>query len=348
MKVRGYRVELGEIETTLGQHPAIREAVVVARKEGLGEVCLVAYVVARRASTPTDSELRHWLREKLPVYMVPSAFMRLDALPLTASGKIDRLALPIPSQGGPELDKAFAAPHTPTEEVLAGIWTTVLGVEEVGVHDNFFDLGGHSLLAVQVMSRLREAVQMEVPLCALFEAPTIASLAFSLEIAREAEQPVRLRPYSPGHQGKRHLPPLRRNTSGFSTGYSAACPCLTSLMLCVWGALHTAALEQSFNEIIRRHEALRTTFATVEGQLVQVIAPTVHMPLTVRDLSGLPETEREDEARRLIQEDSQRPFDLVRAPLTGLLATAQRAGAPPTRDATPHHLRRLVARCTRA
>ena len=316
VKVRGYRVELGEIETTLAQHPAIREAVVIAQEEGLGEVRLVAYVVPRQASTPTDSELRHWLREKLPAYMVPSAFMRLDALPLTSSGKIDRLALPIPSQVRPELDAVFMPPHTPTEEVLAGIWTTVLGVEKVGVHDNFFALGGHSLLAVQVMSRLREAVQMEVPLCALFEAPTVASLALHLDTAREAEQPVPappLRPRPPGEVTPASI--AQEHFWVFGQVFHDLSLFNIPYVVRLQGALHTAALEQSFKEIIRRHEALRTTFATVEGQLVQVIAPTLDIPLMVRDLHGLPETEREDEVRRLLQEESRRPFDLAQGPL---------------------------------
>jgi acyl carrier protein len=181
VKVRGYRIELGEIEATLTAHPAVREAVVVAREEGAGEKRLVAYVVGEASG----AELRAFVRSKLPEYMVPSAFVALAALPLTANGKIDRRALPAP-EGRPEQERAYVAPRTPVEEVLAGIWAEVLRLDRVGVQDNFFDLGGHSLLATQVVSRLREAFSVELPLRALFETPTIMDLAEAI-IESEAQ-----------------------------------------------------------------------------------------------------------------------------------------------------------------
>ena len=180
-KVRGFRVEPGEIEAALRQHAAVRENVVVARENGQGSHRLIAYVVVAHKPAPTVSDLRGFLEEKLPEYMVPSAFVLLDALPLTPHGKVDRRALPTPDGTRPELNKPYIAPRTPTEKLLAEIWAQVLGVEPIGVRDNFFDLGGHSLLATQIIFRLRDTFQAEIPLRTLFEKPTIEELALAVE-----------------------------------------------------------------------------------------------------------------------------------------------------------------------
>jgi acyl carrier protein len=187
VKIRGFRIELGEVESALGQHGAVREVVVLAREEienpkseiqnPKSSKRLVAYVVPHQGEALTVDGLRGFLKQKLPEYMVPSAFMFLEALPLTPSGKVDRRALPVPDQSRPDLESGFVAPRTPVEEALAGIWAEVLELKRVGVHDNFFDLGGHSLLATQVMSRVRRAFNIELPLRALFEKPTLAGLA---------------------------------------------------------------------------------------------------------------------------------------------------------------------------
>jgi amino acid adenylation domain-containing protein len=182
VKVRGFRIELGEIEAVLMEHPAVCETVVVVREDEPGEERLVAYVVANQEQVSTAGELRSFLKAKLPGYMVPSTFVQLDALPLTPNGKVDRRTLPTPDQAKPELEKAFEALRTPVEEALAGIWAEVLRVEQVGVHDNFFDLGGHSLLATQILSRVRDAFQVELPLRSLFEKPTIEGLAEVIEM----------------------------------------------------------------------------------------------------------------------------------------------------------------------
>jgi acyl carrier protein len=179
VKIRGFRIELGEVEVALSQHPGVREAVVVAREDVPGQKRLVAYVVGKKGM-PGTSDLRGFLKEKLPEYMVPSAFVALEALPLTPNGKVDRKALPAP-EGRPELEEGYVAPRTPTEEVLSGIWAQVLGLDRVGVHDNFFELGGHSLLATRVVSRARELFQIELPLQTIFEAPTVAGLSHSVE-----------------------------------------------------------------------------------------------------------------------------------------------------------------------
>jgi amino acid adenylation domain-containing protein len=186
VKIRGHRIEVDEIELALLDCAAIKEAVVVAREDQPDEKRLVAYVVPAQESMTTINELRSVLRAKLPEYMMPSAFVLLDALPMTPNGKVDRLSLPAPDRARPDLEDTFVAPCTPVEEIVADTWTAVLGLERVGVHDNFFDLGGHSLLATQVMSRIRRAFQVELPLRRFFEAPTVAELAQSI-IVNEAK-----------------------------------------------------------------------------------------------------------------------------------------------------------------
>jgi amino acid adenylation domain-containing protein len=180
VKVRGYRVELREIEANLGLHPAVAAAVVVAREDSPGDRRLAAYVVPRNGDVAA-AELRAFLRERLPDYMVPVAFVSLEALPTTPSGKVDRRALPAPERLRPESDGACLAPRTEAEETIAAIWSEVLGLDRVGVADNFFDLGGHSLLLPQVMHRLRSAFQMEIPLRTLFDEPTVEGLALAVE-----------------------------------------------------------------------------------------------------------------------------------------------------------------------
>jgi amino acid adenylation domain-containing protein len=186
VKIRGFRIELGEIEAVLGQHPGIRDAVALDREDVPADKRLVAYVVPKDASSPTTYELRNFLKEKLPEYMVPSAFVVLEALPLTSNGKVDRRALPAPDARRPEQDNALVEPRTPAETALAKIWAQVLRLERVGVHDNFFDLGGHSLLAMQVISRVREAFRVEVSLRSLFETPTVAGLAGVIQQAKDS------------------------------------------------------------------------------------------------------------------------------------------------------------------
>ncbi|MGH7835583.1 MAG: AMP-binding protein [Candidatus Binatia bacterium] len=194
VKIRGYRIELGEIAAVLGQHSGLREAVVLAREDSPGDRRLVAYTVAAPGSDPSANELRSFLQQKLPEYMVPSAFMFLESLPLTPNGKVDRKAFPAPDQSRSELDETFAAPQTPVEEILASIWSDVLKLDKVDIHDNVFHLGGHSLLATQVISRLRDAFTVDLPLRSLFENPTVAALAERIETllwAGKRHQPAR-------------------------------------------------------------------------------------------------------------------------------------------------------------
>jgi acyl-coenzyme A synthetase/AMP-(fatty) acid ligase len=181
IKIRGFRIELGEIENVLGQAPGVREAVVVAREEALGEKRLVAYIVPDRQLFRSTGELRTYLVEKLPAYMVPSALVVLERFPLTANGKVDRGGLPAPDPSRPDFSGAFVAPRNSVEEVLAQIWADLLELECVGVNDNFFNIGGHSLLAIRVISRVRQVFRIELPLIALFENPTLVGLAVQVD-----------------------------------------------------------------------------------------------------------------------------------------------------------------------
>ncbi|HEX9936581.1 MAG TPA: amino acid adenylation domain-containing protein, partial [Longimicrobium sp.] len=310
VKVRGFRIELGEIEARLAEHPAVHEVVVVARDGEVGDPRLVAYYVGDPAGAEA---LRAHLAARLPEYMVPAAFVHMDALPVNPNGKLDRKALPEPEYGAAE--ETYVAPRTPVEEVLAGIWAEVLGVERLGVHDGFFELGGHSLLATRAVSRVRELFGVELPLRALFEGPTVAELASAVEEMRRAGLPV-LPPVVPaGRTGalplsfaQERLWFLDRLEPGSATYNHPAAWRLE-------GALDEAALERALGEIVRRHETLRTVFAEVNGSPVQVIAPFGGFALPVEDLSGLSEADREAAARRRAGEEAARPFDLATGPL---------------------------------
>jgi amino acid adenylation domain-containing protein len=315
VKIRGFRIELGEIETAISQHPSVKEAVVIATENNTGNKQLVTYIVPQTEVAPSISDLRHFLKQKLPDYMIPAAFVMLDDLPLTPNGKVDRRALPEPELR-PELSLTFVAPRTPIEEILASIWACVLGIEQVGVHDNFFELGGHSLLATQVISRVRDTMSVELPLRSLFEAPTVATLAQQVENSLHSGSSMQAEPLLPIPRSESiplsfaqarlwFLDQLQPNSSFYNI----------PLALRLIGQLNIAALQSSINAIIQRHEALRTNFATQEGQPVQVIASTLNCQLQVVNLLHLPESDREIEAQRLVNEQANRPFNLEREPL---------------------------------
>ncbi|MBW4632891.1 MAG: amino acid adenylation domain-containing protein [Iphinoe sp. HA4291-MV1] len=202
VKIRGFRIELGEIEALLSQHPSVQEAVAIAREDQPGNKRLVAYIVSN-LNPPSTSELHGLLKQKLPDYMVPSAFVMLSSLPLTPNGKIDRKALPAPNIEL-SLKDNFVAPRNPTEEVLANLWTELLGVK-VGIHDNFFELGGHSLLATQVISRLREAFSVELPIRCLFELPTVIELAKVIQQMKDKDSGLQLPTIAPISRDSRRI-----------------------------------------------------------------------------------------------------------------------------------------------
>ncbi|MBL1175482.1 amino acid adenylation domain-containing protein [Pantanalinema sp. GBBB05] len=312
VKIRGFRIELGEIETSLAQHPEVREAVVIDRESNTGEKYLVGYVVLHQQGVLTTLELRQHLKQKLPAYMIPTIFVLLEALPLTANGKIDRNTLPSPDLTQFSSSVEFIAPRNPTEQELAAIWTDVLQLDTVSIMDHFFELGGHSLLGTQVISRIRDRFQVELPLRSLFNAPTIVELAQLVDEQRTQAiqlpiakiQPItrnqRL-PLSFAQQRLWFLDQLVPNSSFYNIPQA----------LRLQGELNLAALEQSLNAIVQRHEALRTTFVVVDAQPVQVIAPELNVELSVVDLRSLATVDREAKGLQLVTEAAQQPFDLT-------------------------------------
>jgi amino acid adenylation domain-containing protein len=321
VKIRGFRIEPGEIEAALAQHPAVRHAVVVMREDRPGDRRLAAYVVARDgAPEPTGEELRHWLMGRLPEPMVPSTFTALDRLPVLASGKVDRRALPVPEPARVDPAARLAAPRNPVEQVLAAIWEEVLGVDRIGFHDDFFALGGHSLLATQVVSQVRATLGVELPLRTLFEDSTLAGLAARIERLRQAglwDQAPPLRPVP-----RDHALPLSFAQERMWVLHQIApeSPIYNiPLALRMGGSLDVPALARTLDRIVERHETLRTTFAIRDGQPVQVISPAASVPLPVLDLSHLPEAERDAVSRRLVLEEINQPFDLSRLPVVRAL-----------------------------
>jgi amino acid adenylation domain-containing protein len=315
IKLRGFRIELGEIESALRGHPAITEAAVLLREDRAGDPRLTAYLgLAADAKPPSVHELRGALGERLPDYMVPAAYISLPALPRNANGKIDRKALaairPAEAPGAPRL-----SPRTPVEELLAGLWSRVLELPEVSPHDDFFALGGHSLLATQLVLRMRDTFGVEIPLRALFQAPTLAAQAELITRARSGEvpshhgQPIRRVPRDrdlPLSFAQERLWFLDQLTPG-SAAYNVPAA------LTIRGPLDVPALERAFAEVVRRHEVLRTTFPSCGERPVQAIAPAAGWTLPVTDLSGLPAPREEAECR--VREEILRPFDLVEGPL---------------------------------
>jgi hypothetical protein len=300
---------------------------------------VVAYLVAASRPAPTADELRRFLAEALPEYMLPSAWVWLEALPLTPNGKVDRKALPRPEAERPELSVAYAAPRSELEQTLAAIWCEILEAGGVGIHDNFFQLGGHSLLGTRLMARIESRLGVVLPLRTLFEAPTVATLAGRLAEALERDS------------GYRPVPPLAAVARPAVLPLSFAQERLLFLdqlesgsrfynipaALRITGPLDIRVLMLCLSEIVRRHEALRTVFAIRERTPVQVIRPAAPCALPVIDLEGLPEGLREAKALVLAREEVGRPFDIAEGPLLrGILLRL--AGEDYVVTLTLHHI----------
>lgn len=306
VKIRGFRIELGEIESVLCQHVAVREAVVLAREDGPGGKRLVAYLTTKNGAAPGVSELREYLKIKVPEYMVPAAFVVLDKFPLTNNGKVDRKALPAPELSRLDAGKNFVAPRTDAEKALAEIWQEVLRVERVGVHDNFFELGGDSILTIQIIARARQTGLALTPK-QLFKTPTVAELAANAaaSAASQAEQGL--------VSGTAPLTPIQhwffeqelRAASHYSQAFLFSTPL----------PLNEKALAGAVAKLIEHHDALRLRFAkTASGWRQEFSAPAGEIPFERRDLSSLPPTEQQNAIERTSVE-IQASLDITNGPL---------------------------------
>ncbi|MEO7195211.1 MAG: amino acid adenylation domain-containing protein, partial [Pseudonocardiaceae bacterium] len=320
VKIRGFRIEPGEIESVLKSQRGIAQAVVIARETPAASAHsphhqLVAYLVSAPGTpAPDPASLRAELRKTLPDYMVPAVFVTLDALPLNANGKVDRKALPAP-EGANEPVAEYVAPRTATEEILAGIWSEVLGVEQVGVRDNFFELGGDSILSIRVMSRVRVAFAVELSPRVLFVDPTVAGLAVAVAESVVSDSPpitvVNRAGKSPLSFAQQRLWFLDEFAPG-GAGYVSA------FALRLRGDLDLDALSVALSALVARHESLRTTFETVDGLGVQVIHPPAQVRVDVLDLSELDRPECDVQLREVLAAEIGRGFDLAQGPLLRL------------------------------
>ncbi len=319
IKVRGFRVELAEIEALLINHADVRECTVIGREDEPEQIRLVAYIVARRKSALLIDELRTLVKERLPDYMQPSAFVFIDDLPLTPNGKIDRKSLPRPDESAFVVEQNYAAPRRQTEQIIAKICAEVLGFSRVGINDNFFELGGHSLLASRAISRLRTAFNIEIPLRAIFEAPTVAKLAEKIEfyaqqtnlisqpVLTPVERPTAI-PLSFSQQSLWFLAQMESDSSAYNM----------SEVLRLKGNLDAAALRFALEKIVERHEILRTSFKSIGGQPSQIVSGDVDFDFTNADLTNFPIEAREETALEIASKIAAQPFDLTRSPLLRL------------------------------
>lgn len=315
VKFHGFRVELNEIRSELNRHPQVSDSIVTLAKAKGGGDMLVAYYVSRHELSGT--ELREFLAANILEETLPNAFVHLQKLPLTLNGKIDYQALPTVEESRQKSAHVVVTPRTPAEQILASIWTDLLGVEHLSVHDNFFELGGHSLLATQVVSRLRKAFSVELPMRDLFQWPTVAGLASRIEDARRAGDSVAAPPIEPAPRDGDLPLSFAQQRLWFLNQLEPDNPAYNMFgALRLTGRLDAAALEWSIAELVARHEPLRTTFSVVDGRPVQIIAASLRIPLPLTDLST--DNERDAEVLRLIDAESKKTFDLAAGPLLRL------------------------------
>jgi amino acid adenylation domain-containing protein len=322
VKIRGYRIELGEIEVALARHPGVREAAVLAREDEPGDRLLVAYVTPAAEPAPTPADLREALRRSLPDSMIPAAFVILPELPVTANGKLDRRALPAPRW---DTSAAPAVPLTPIEEIVARTWAEALRLPRIGPDDNFFQLGGHSLSGTQVVSRLRQAFQIDLPLRALFASPTVSGLAAEIAARRRPGGASSRWPDLASFRADRSAPPplsfaQQRFWAAREAEARSLSPHTIPILTLFEGDLDTACLRRALQEIVDRHEALRTSFRNgPAGRPGQVIDPALAVELPVVDLAENPAEGRMAAVHQWCTVAGRGHFDYGRTPLFRLL-----------------------------
>ncbi|MFL6311057.1 MAG: amino acid adenylation domain-containing protein [Terriglobales bacterium] len=307
VKIRGFRIELGEIEAALTAQPEIKQAIVIARENGASGKQVVAYIVLADEKPFDQPALQQSLAERLPRHMLPSAIVVLPALPLTPNGKIDRRALPAPEWRG----NSNAPPRTPDEELLCRIFGEVLALDRIGIHDSFFDLGGHSLMAMQLLSRIHATFGIDLPTRFFFDSPTVAQLATQFgrfekdNLAIGAQRRPERLPVSFSQQRLWFIDQL--------DGSSAQYHIPEALRL--RGDLDVAALKFALNEMIGRHESLRTCFASIDGEPAQVIRPRLTLEVPLIDLSTVNSSQQQQDLKAALHKEWEEPFDLTRGPL---------------------------------
>jgi amino acid adenylation domain-containing protein len=316
VKIRGFRVELGDVEAAVCRHPAVAQAVVLARRDAADELSLVACFVTRRGAAVSAAELRGYLQSLLPCYMVPAAVIPLDALPLGSTGKIDRKRLGETVMPFPAEEKPYVGPSNATERSLAAIWSEMLGVKRVGVLDNFFELGGHSLLAVRLLARVRSVFDCPVSLHWMFDHPTVAGFASCIDHARESLGNTRMKAIVPVARGQ-SFPLSIAQEDFWAIDHLAGRNSLFNIhsAVRVVGRLDEIKLANSFAYVFRRHEALRTTFSVVDGRPMQHIGAPQPFSLEIFDLRDTEGHEREGLLAEIITEFRLHQFDLANWPL---------------------------------
>ncbi len=318
VKVRGFRIELDEVEAAISEHEAVQEAVVVAREDEPDDKRLVAYLVGDIDVDQLAGELRAYLRRKLPEYMIPAAFVRLEALPLNPNGKVERRALPAPDWSAATAGTEFVRPRTAAAELLLGIWANVLGLDaaDLSMSADFFELGGHSLIATVLVSRVREVFKVELPLRDIFQWPTVAGMAAKIETLLRSGESVPAPPLEPFPRDEELPLSFAQQRLWFLSQMEPDSPFYNvPVGVRITGALRVAVLERVFNEIVKRHEALRTTFDSRDGQPFQVIAPQPEVRLEVIEPPCRVGHEQEIEVQRLADVEARAPFDLSIGPL---------------------------------
>ena len=319
VKIRGYRVEPGEIKSVLAEHMEILDNIIVVGEDQRGETRLIAYIVLKSENPDIIHSLKAFLQYRIPNYMIPSAFVIIPTIPITPNGKVDRRVLPDPDFADSDDDGDTS--RNPVEDVLVAIWSEVLGLDSIGINDNFFERGGHSLLATQVMSRLREAFNVELPVRSLFENPTIESISKAISFIRNSNGDFKIPPpitpvsdksrkngklpLSFGQQRLWFLAQLESESATYNIPGAMR----------INGPLSITALESSLNEILRRHEALRTRFIEKEGSPVPIVDESVTVGITRLDLKSQPEDEHEGKIMSIAVDEAERPFDLMTGPL---------------------------------
>jgi amino acid adenylation domain-containing protein len=312
VKLRGFRIELGEIEAVLQQQSYIREAVVLLHEKNLDDKYLVAYIVPAQVDVDI-LELRRVLRDQLPEHMVPALFIKLEAFPLTPNGKVDRRSLPALISFQPQSETILEDTRTPIEDLLANIWSNVLGIESVSIHDNFFAMGGHSLKAMQVMARIRDSFSIDLPLQTLFREPTIAGLSREIESTYQNQQGYQISPIIPTERSTYELVSFAQQRMWFLQQFDPDSATYNiPIVHHVSGLLDILILEESLITLVKRHESLRTRFMLVNEQVVCAIAETISLSFTVVKLE--PETTPES-LQQLIDAEIRQPFNLSTLPL---------------------------------